>query len=670
MNKKLLSVILSSFLVITSSLSVFAGGIINQKESEITLSKGVKYKSIHTFTEYGVQNVNIVVMDLNDPNVKLDVLFNKNGFTNRQTVSQMVKNENDVLAAINGDFFSMSTPSFSLGPMVKDGKVISNAHYELNKYASFLMDTNKNVFLTYVKPDVNVFNKNNNSTVYVAAINKPSKYFGNIVIYTSEYQKNSPGANNTYYDLCEVVVENNVVKEVRYGQPSTPIPDNGYIILAGGSNGGILKSSFNVGDEVNMNTAFNLDYNNINLALGGGSLILKDGNLYPPTQRVKGKSQRSALGITPDNKLILFTTDGRLPNVIGMEEEDVANYMKSLGCKDAMLFDGGGSTELIVKNEIVNTLVNNTERSIVNSLAIKSIGEKGAFSNIEASVDKNFGYTGEKFKVKVGTFDGDFDPLNIPLDQIKFSVSGIEGYFDKNIFIPTSGGRGNIIASYRDKSASVPIDIVQKQTNDSNLIQSLPQDGYNIAFLGDMNIKNEKLLDVLIKLKYMDELQKNSKNTVFISNNNATFESKLNTQKFSAKGSYSSSNIDNSTVISLDNSSGTLYKVQGQWDFLKNSLNTPLNNIFVVLNSKSQLTSGEENEIFKKTLYEKALQKNVYVIYRGNDFSQTVEGNVRYISIPDYESMYKNNFSTDYKYLLINIKDNNIKYSYKNIFNK
>ncbi len=671
MKRKIASLILASFLAFTSTFSAFAE-VINQKESEIKLSKGVTYKNIHTFTENGFQNVNLVIMDLKDPNVKLDVLFNKNGFINRQTVSQMVKNESDVLAAINGDFFSMSTPAFSLGPIVKDGEVLSNPHYEVNKYSSFLMDKDRNVFLTYLKPDVSITNSTKNNTFPIAAINKPSKYFANIAVYTNEYTKNSPGANDTYYDLCEVIVEDDVVKEVRYGQPAIAIPENGYIILAGGNNGALLRDNFAAGDEIKVNSTFSLDYNNIELSLGGGSLILKDGELYPPTQRVKGKSQRSAVGITPDNKLILFTVDGRLANVIGMEEEDVANYMKSLGCKDAMLFDGGGSTEMIVNNEIVNTLVGNTERQIVDALAIKNIGTKGSFSHIEGTIDKNFGATGEAFKIKVSTFDENYNPLNIPLDQIKFSVSGIQGSFNKNVFTPTTGGKGTILLSYNDKSTSLPIDVIEKKNADSSFVESLPTEGYNIAFLGDMGAKNNSLLDKLVQLRYMNEIEKNAKEVIFVGNSNTSIESKVNLPKIDVKGWYSGKAIDNNLILSLDNAYGGLYKVKGQWKFLKDSLdNTSLNNIFLVFNEKpvkkEDAFSKEEDALFKKTLYEKGQNKNIYVIYRGDTFSQTVEGNVHYITIPDYDNVYKGDLQKDYKYLLINTKTNEVKYTYKNI---
>lgn len=674
MNNKLISFLLAGFFILSSSNSIFANSIISETQREMMLAKGVTHKNIYTFTENGNQNINLVYVDLNNPDIKLDLLFNKEGFHTTQKVSDMVKNyssdqnNGDILAAINADFFSMSKPAFSLGPMVKDGKILSNPHYQTNKYSTFLADKDKNVFFNYIKPDVSITDLTKNTQLPIAAINKPSKDYANIVMYTSEYYKNSPGANDTYYDLCEVVVVDDVVTDIRYGQPSVAIPDNGYILLAAGNNGLTIRDSFTIGDQLKLNSAFSLDYeDNIDLAVGGGSLILKDGELYPPTQKVAGKSQRSAIGVTYDNQLILFTTDGRLPDIAGMKEEDVANYMKSLGCKDAMLFDGGGSTDLIVKDKIVNTLVGGAERRIVDSLAIKSTAQKDEFSSIEAFINKDFGYVNDKFELTVNTFDSDLDPLNIPIENIKFSTSGIEGTFNKNVFTPTSGGEGTINVEYRSENISIPINIVEKSNTDPNLVNELGEEGINIAFLSNMN-KTNTLLDNLIHKKYREDIEKNADNLFLLSNSNTDFEQNLNKPHYNFNQSYSSQTVDNNLIINLNSSNGGFYKSPGQWDFFRNSLDTTLDNVFIVLNSKESLKLKNEAFEFKKSLHEASKNKNIYVIYRGDTFNQTVENNIRFISIPDYNDVYKDNFLNDYKYLLVNINGTDINYTYEKLF--
>lgn len=101
----------------------------------------------------------------------------------------------------------------------------------------------------------------------------------------------------------------------------------------------------------------------------------------------------------------------------------------------------------------------------------------------------------------------------------------------------------------------------------------------------------------------------------------------------------------------------------------RNSLDTTLDNVFIVLNSKESLKVKDEAYEFKKTLHEASKTKNVYVIYRGDAFNQTLEDNVRFISIPDYKDVYKDNFLNDYRYLMININGKDVKYTYKKLFN-
>ena len=92
---------------------------------------------------------------------------------------------------------------------------------------------------------------------------------------------------------------------------------------------------------------------------------------------------RSAVGITDDNHLILITVDGRTDRASGMTCEELAETMKELGCRDALNYDGGGSTtlwggsgEIYYYNGVLNYPSDNGEydhsgeRSCANAIAI------------------------------------------------------------------------------------------------------------------------------------------------------------------------------------------------------------------------------------------------------------------------------------------------------------
>ncbi len=55
-----------------------------------------------------------------------------------------------------------------------------------------------------------------------------------------------------------------------------------------------------------------------------------------------------------DGKFVLVTVDGRQRDSVGMTIEELAALMRELGCREAINFDGGGSTTMVIRNRIVN----------------------------------------------------------------------------------------------------------------------------------------------------------------------------------------------------------------------------------------------------------------------------------------------------------------------------
>jgi hypothetical protein len=89
---------------------------------------------------------------------------------------------------------------------------------------------------------------------------------------------------------------------------------------------------------------------------------------------------RTAIGLTSNDRLLLFTVDGRQAGISeGMTTIEVANIMRDFyGAVDAINVDGGGSTALVLADPVARVVnvpvgVNNTpgsERSVGSSLAV------------------------------------------------------------------------------------------------------------------------------------------------------------------------------------------------------------------------------------------------------------------------------------------------------------
>jgi hypothetical protein len=119
---------------------------------------------------------------------------------------------------------------------------------------------------------------------------------------------------------------------------------------------------------------------------GGGPRLLRAGRVavtaaaegFRPPQAplffrsfVANRQPRTLAGMRPDGTLLLVTVDGRLPGwSVGMTLPEAARLMRSLGARDALNLDGGGSTTMVVRGEVVNRPADRVERRVSDGLFV------------------------------------------------------------------------------------------------------------------------------------------------------------------------------------------------------------------------------------------------------------------------------------------------------------
>ena len=106
------------------------------------------------------------------------------------------------------------------------------------------------------------------------------------------------------------------------------------------------------------------------LVVGGGPRLLTRGRVavrsraegFAPLEApgffasfVKARNPRTLAGVHRDGDLLLATVDGRQPGwSAGVTLAEAARLMRALGARDALNLDGGGSTAMTVRGELVN----------------------------------------------------------------------------------------------------------------------------------------------------------------------------------------------------------------------------------------------------------------------------------------------------------------------------
>jgi hypothetical protein len=109
-------------------------------------------------------------------------------------------------------------------------------------------------------------------------------------------------------------------------------------------------------------------------SVGGGPLLVADGQIAVSTACSTSfcrANPRTGIGVTADGRILLVVVDGRQPKwSVGPTIFGFARIMLAQGAVWAMNLDGGGSTTMVVNNEVVNRPSDGFERSVSNAVVI------------------------------------------------------------------------------------------------------------------------------------------------------------------------------------------------------------------------------------------------------------------------------------------------------------
>jgi hypothetical protein len=117
------------------------------------------------------------------------------------------------------------------------------------------------------------------------------------------------------------------------------------------------------------------------MVIGGWPRILRNGvSVAQDAATVEGtisrnaemRHPRTAVGFSRDSAtLYLLTVDGRSQASVGVTLVELARIMRRLGAWQAMNFDGGGSTSMVVEGKLMNVVSDTTgERAVGNALFV------------------------------------------------------------------------------------------------------------------------------------------------------------------------------------------------------------------------------------------------------------------------------------------------------------
>lgn len=470
--KKRICFLITLMICMIACTNCFALTKLHETVTTKVINSGTNLKTYTRFTDKGWLSINIIEVDLNDKNTSLGVLTSSNGLQTFQNVKTMITNSNkNVVAAINADFFNGKTQKGNIiGMTIEDGEVLTSTYYEnevKDVLASFTIDDDNNVLFDYFTNKITLTNNSNDEVISISEINKWSSNYEYPVLYTSKWGEKSLGSTSDLV-LTELVVEKGKVKEVRYNEEPVEIPEDGYVICALGNVADVMSKSFKVGNKVSLDIDMKLDIDKIKLAVSGGTLLVKDGEVANFTHVIYGSNPRTAVGVSKDGETFyLITVDGRQTKSIGLTQTELAEFLVEKGIYTAMNLDGGGSTTMVVRQlgdesyTVQNSPSDKALRNVPNAIAVFNNEKTGSLDKLVIEVDDVNVFVGCKKELTVKGYDKYYNPVTIDPKKISWSYDGVPVYFKDGVL--TAGdeaGSTKITASIGKAKGSFNIDVL------------------------------------------------------------------------------------------------------------------------------------------------------------------------------------------------------------------
>lgn len=309
----------------------------------VEVEKGVHHVRMIRYYKNKPVRINIIEAsrDINE-SLNIQPTIASKTLSSRKKISTIAAREN-ALVSINGGYFKPQT-GVPLGTLMINKKLYTGPIYD--RVALGISENGYSMARVKLKAklDTNIGGLNLDN------INQPRMLATHAIVYTPLWGETTPPTPK--YGM-QVVISNNKLVKTSYA--STQIPKDGYVVIAPEKK---LKPLINAKKfKLSINTTPN--WNEVDHIISGGPYLVKNGDIYVDMTAQKlsaigGRNPRTAIGYTRDNHLIMLTADGREGASIGLTLIELAELMKELGCVNAMNLDGGGSTVMFVKGEVVN----------------------------------------------------------------------------------------------------------------------------------------------------------------------------------------------------------------------------------------------------------------------------------------------------------------------------
>lgn len=328
---------------------------------EQEIAAGIKYTTRYRGTKAGPITAYILDIDPKAGYLLKPVLSNET-IAGLETV-KMMADRTHAVAAVNASYFGLNGEIIGLLKM--NGQIVSVPNQ--NRSAVGIMDDGSLLF---------------DRVSYSGTVKLPN---GNPVAITGVNCERGPNdliLYNDYYDSStrtnefgiEYVIMDNKVTAINPQNSSLVV---GSVVLSAHGLSAAALADLKVGDTVKITQTLGPTYDKTVYAVGAGPTLVRNNAVFLTTEAEEfgsdvagGRAPRTALATTKDGHILMAVVDGRQQHSIGMSLLELATFMREIGAVNALNLDGGGSSEMVLNSEILNSPSDGRERRVGDALVI------------------------------------------------------------------------------------------------------------------------------------------------------------------------------------------------------------------------------------------------------------------------------------------------------------
>jgi exopolysaccharide biosynthesis protein len=304
-----------------------------------------------------------VRVDLTNPHLTFETEPGRDSLFHGETVPEVVKREAAttrarVLAAVNGDFWAMSPrPYTPLGLLVANNMI---CNMPARERSTLVITRERKVHIGPV--ELSVVLRAGKQNIAVGAIND-LRASRSAVLFTPPLGRDIPPSAGKRYHVklpgAEFLPNQSYKVQVTSidGSTTTSLTSDTLVLS-------LPAGALEIGtSDATLAASMPQVQGEVIACVGGGPRILHKGKVQVDFESEGiGRSfsydrhPRTAVGVTADGRaMYLVAVDGRQPKLsVGQNLFELAEYLRKLGCAEAINLDGGGSTTMVVDGAVVN----------------------------------------------------------------------------------------------------------------------------------------------------------------------------------------------------------------------------------------------------------------------------------------------------------------------------